>query len=535
MGLVFGLVALGLTVIWGVMDIVNFAHGEFLMVGMYAGFLTATVFKVDPLFGLPVAAVVGYALGIVCYYGLVRLLLRGPMVAQLFGTFGLMLFLRNLALMIMGAEPRSVHQGILVGKSFVFGPGIVIELTKLAAGVSVLGGLCRHVVDVESDQSRKGPYSHCTGCPSRTLHGCSHGKDECFSLGFGRIYRLRCRRSACEFLAGGPQCRPSIHDDRIHHCGSRRFRIGPGGRFCRFDSRNTYQSRSDLGCVLYICGQRSAERLSNTSVQILFCVFGLFSHHGLQAAGTLRLEILNRAVDFSDFPKIDLYVAAAVGVFLLVFPALPHSGFTMATMIQFLMFSVYGMGWNTIGGYGGQVDLGKAQYVGIGAYTTAVMMIRWDVPFWVSLPIGMALAVGWSFVIGYPLFRLKGHYFAIATIATSLVLKDVFESWSFIGAARGLKIPIKGEMPNFLYPAVPTGLLLLLRNFGVFLYRTFLHQLVSTQPHWLSAPFHQGQRGHRAQLRYRRSLGQDQNICRSHRLCGRGGLIPCVLQFQYRA
>ena len=63
MGLVFGLVALGLTIIFGVMDIVNFAHGEFLMVGMYAGFLTATVFKVDPLFGLPVAAVVGFAAG----------------------------------------------------------------------------------------------------------------------------------------------------------------------------------------------------------------------------------------------------------------------------------------------------------------------------------------------------------------------------------------------------------------------------------------------------------------------------------------
>jgi len=163
------------------------------------------------------------------------------------------------------------------------------------------------------------------------------------------------------------------------------------------------------------------------------------------------LEVLKSAFDFSDFPKIDLCVAGAVGAFLLVFPALPHSGFTMATMIQFLMFSVYGMGWNTIGGYGGQVDLGKAQYVGIGAYTTAVMMIRCDVPFWVSMPIGMALAVGWSFMIGYPLFRLRGHYFAIATIATSLILKDVFESWSFVGAARGLKIPIKGEMPNFLF------------------------------------------------------------------------------------
>ena len=110
----------------------------------------------------------------------------------------------------------------------------------------------------------------------------------------------------------------------------------------------------------------------------------------------------------------------------------PHSAFAMATMIQFLMFSVYGMGWNTIGGYGGQVDLGKAQYVGIGAYTTAVMLIRWDVPFWVSMPIGMCFAVIWSFIIGYPLFRLKGHYFAIATIATSLVLKDIFEVWDFV-------------------------------------------------------------------------------------------------------
>ena len=163
------------------------------------------------------------------------------------------------------------------------------------------------------------------------------------------------------------------------------------------------------------------------------------------------METIKNALDFSDFPRIDLTLAGLVALFLLVFPIFPHSAFAMVTMIQFLMFSVYGMGWNTIGGYGGQVDLGKAQYVGIGAYTTAVMLIRWDVPFWVSMPIGMCLAVIWSFIIGYPLFRLKGHYFAIATIATSLVLKDIFEVWDFVGAARGLEIsPIKYIPPDFL-------------------------------------------------------------------------------------
>jgi len=79
------------------------------------------------------------------------------------------------------------------------------------------------------------------------------------------------------------------------------------------------------------------------------------------------------------------------------------------------------------------------------------MLIRWDIPFWVSMPIGVCFSVAWSFIIGYPLFRLKGHYFAIATIATSLVLKDLFEVWNFVGAARGLEIsPIKYRPPDFL-------------------------------------------------------------------------------------
>ncbi len=163
------------------------------------------------------------------------------------------------------------------------------------------------------------------------------------------------------------------------------------------------------------------------------------------------MEAIKNAFDFSDFPRIDLVIAGSLGLLFILFPLFPHSSFTMSTLIQFLMFSIYGMGWNTIGGYGGQVDLGKAQYVGIGAYTTAVMLIRWDIPFWFSMPVGMGLSVLWSFIIGYPLFRLKGHYFAIATIATSLVLKDIFEVWNFVGAARGLGIsPIKYNPPDFL-------------------------------------------------------------------------------------
>ncbi len=138
-GMVLAMVALGLTIIFGVMDIVNFAHGEFLMIGMYTGLLTAQVTGVEPLFTLPVAAAVGFLLGIACYTGFIKFLLRGPMIAQLLGTFGLMLLLRNLALLIFGAEDRALHHGILVDRSFDIGMGIIIPATKLAAaGLSIV-------------------------------------------------------------------------------------------------------------------------------------------------------------------------------------------------------------------------------------------------------------------------------------------------------------------------------------------------------------------------------------------------------------
>jgi len=138
-GMVLAMVALGLTIIFGVMDIVNFAHGEFLMIGMYTGLLTAQTTGVDPLFTLPVAAAVGFVLGVICYTGFVKFLLRGPMIAQLLGTFGLMLLLRNLALLIFGSEDRALHHGILVGKSFDIGMGVIIPATKLAAaGLSIV-------------------------------------------------------------------------------------------------------------------------------------------------------------------------------------------------------------------------------------------------------------------------------------------------------------------------------------------------------------------------------------------------------------
>jgi branched-chain amino acid transport system permease protein len=134
MGLLFSLVALGLNIIFGVMDIVNFAHGEFLMIGMYTTFWTSTLLGIDPLLTLPAATLVGMLLGLASYYGLIKYLLRGPAIAQLFGTFGLMLFLRYLAQFLFGIDYRIIQKGLLIGKSLSIGP-FIFDWTKVAAGI----------------------------------------------------------------------------------------------------------------------------------------------------------------------------------------------------------------------------------------------------------------------------------------------------------------------------------------------------------------------------------------------------------------
>ena len=139
MGLIFSLVALGLTIIFGVMDIVNFAHGEFLMVGMYAAYWCYLLLGLDPVLGIPASIAAGVILGLASYYMLIKHLLRGPMIAQLFGTFGLMLFIRYLALFFWGPNFRVVDKGWLIGKSTVLGGQIVLDLAKIVpALISIL-------------------------------------------------------------------------------------------------------------------------------------------------------------------------------------------------------------------------------------------------------------------------------------------------------------------------------------------------------------------------------------------------------------
>ncbi len=136
LGAVYALFSSGLTLIWGMMNVINFAHGDFVMLGMYVALVVYTLMGGGPLVAVPAAALLLAALGIVCYFGLVRDIMRGPMLAQILGTFGLALLLRYTAFGYFGANVRALPD-TLVGGTFEFG-SIRIEASRLLAGVVAL-------------------------------------------------------------------------------------------------------------------------------------------------------------------------------------------------------------------------------------------------------------------------------------------------------------------------------------------------------------------------------------------------------------
>ncbi len=133
-GFVFSLIAVGLTLIWGVMDILNFAHGDFLMLAMFTSFLMFANLGIDPIFSLPAVVPLLFLVGLLVFRLVIRPVLGYPGLIALLATFGLSIFIRNVVLFIMGPNYRVINQSLLAGKSFSF-MGLHFSTAQTASAV----------------------------------------------------------------------------------------------------------------------------------------------------------------------------------------------------------------------------------------------------------------------------------------------------------------------------------------------------------------------------------------------------------------
>jgi branched-chain amino acid transport system permease protein len=124
------------------------------------------------------------------------------------------------------------------------------------------------------------------------------------------------------------------------------------------------------------------------------------------------------------------------------FPLLATQVTWQNTAILMLMTAQMGVAWNILGGYAGQVSLGHAAFFGAGAYVSTLLTIKLGISPWLGMGAGAVVAASLGVLIGWPCFRLKGHYFAMATIAVGEIVQTVVNGSELLGGAVGFTLPM---------------------------------------------------------------------------------------------
>src|SRR6195952_2805640 len=141
-----------------------------------------------------------------------------------------------------------------------------------------------------------------------------------------------------------------------------------------------------------------------------------------------------------------------IAVLVLLAVIVPVAGFTDYHLFQLTMVVVYAiaiLGLSLLTGFNGQISLGHGAFYAIGAYTTAILMSSWDVPYWATLPVSAVVCAAVGFLLGLPALRLGGLYLALTTFALAVAIPQIlkyklFEDWT--GGVQGLVID-KPEAP----------------------------------------------------------------------------------------
>ncbi len=139
------------------------------------------------------------------------------------------------------------------------------------------------------------------------------------------------------------------------------------------------------------------------------------------------------------------YVAALVigAAWLIAFPLYTHDLYWQGVLFFCFLFAIMASGWNIISGFAGYISLGQSAFMGLGAYTTAILTLRLHVSPWFMVPLGGVLATLVAGVLGIVIMRTRGHAFVIITIAFLLILQLLALNWtSFTGGSNGLTLPI---------------------------------------------------------------------------------------------
>ncbi len=139
-------------------------------------------------------------------------------------------------------------------------------------------------------------------------------------------------------------------------------------------------------------------------------------------------------------------LAALLTALLIAAPAgLAERPFELRMLTMLFLYAVLAHGWNILGGYAGQTSIGHGLFFGVGAYASTLLVIKLGINPWLGMLAGAFMAAALGVAISIPCFRLRGHYFVIATLVVAESAYQLFVGWDWVGGAIGLQLPMAAE------------------------------------------------------------------------------------------
>ncbi|WP_215611381.1 branched-chain amino acid ABC transporter permease [Bordetella hinzii] len=148
------------------------------------------------------------------------------------------------------------------------------------------------------------------------------------------------------------------------------------------------------------------------------------------------------AAGHPGLPKWPIAVALLAAALLALVPLAVRDAFTLQVLLLAIMFGALGACWNLVGGFLGRISFGHGVFIGVGGYTTLLLLLHLKLTPLLGIPLGGLISAALAWLVGGPTLRLSGHYFAMATIALLQIGLLLMVNWDWAGGAVGLEAPI---------------------------------------------------------------------------------------------
>ncbi len=435
-GSIYALMGLGFTLVFGVLGLLNLAHGEIYMAGAYIAFFLLTKFQLNIAILLVAIGVAIYLIGIGVERCAFRPLREQPPYIPLISTIAVSLIFQELALLIWG--PQAVTFPDLMNQRIEFGSLSISLVQVITIGISVISMVLLHFF---LRKTRLGRTIRATSedYTASALMGVNIDRIISITFGVGAV------------MAGIAGILVSFYYSVAFPT------MGFTATFRAFIISVVGGMGSVPGAVLagFLFGLVDSfsitvlpSGLSDAIPFLILIAFLLFKPTGIVGRrGEERMESEEptlpseettsplRKLPFIGWPLLGVVVLVA-----LLLPFLTSSYYVLRLAFLVGLYGILAVGLNFVLGYTGQLSMCHATFYAIGAYTTALLSLRIGAPFHVTLPASCLAGFIFGVLVGLPGLRLKGYYLALVTLGFGALIKVVLTHWyDFTGGPNGLR------------------------------------------------------------------------------------------------